>query len=429
MNLNRSIRRLRGEDGFALAGAATMIFILALVAVSVSLLVVIDARSAQRSAAQTELRGDTDAAVSNVIGQLTTRPGSVALAGLTGKWWDSTSTSQRATCPASKDKASCYKATVVSSNAPNGADPTAGTAITLDVDSVSQCGTDAIGAPVDRLGKGGCQSHVTRVVMSRRSFLDYVIHADREALPPEAFTTYAKTLGASPDCTGLYGTRSSACDVAYTSNDNITGPVHSDDVGLLICGTPTFSTVDVVGTRSASPGTGWITDPTCSTTSGVTGTFHTATNGVGALAVADVLTQSCTTGGTGSCYYSDTIKSLAQTSGTALRAGAAIRFDSSGSPTISGTDLTSGSAVSKTTMPDTGVVYIDGDVTVGGTTANSTGKVKGQLTIFAAGKISIDSDLIYDGATATSAPSSSTTRPSGRTAQHRTAPSKQRWRQ
>ena len=92
-------------------------------------------------------------------------------------------------------------------------------------------------------GKVGNSKRTVQATLRRRSFIDYLYFTDFETLDPARYTGSPFTSAqAQVQCAKHYydGRNSQCIDITFISQDNINGPLHSNDATRL-CGTPHFN--------------------------------------------------------------------------------------------------------------------------------------------------------------------------------------------
>jgi type II secretory pathway pseudopilin PulG len=95
----------------------------------------------------------------------------------------------------------------------------------------------------------------------RAGFLDFIWYSKWETGPPAAYTAYGQSPNwAQLNCDKPRSLRDSSCmAIQFPSQDNVRGPMHTEDESFLVCGTPTFgrTTADKIEVLRAASATSW----------------------------------------------------------------------------------------------------------------------------------------------------------------------------
>lgn len=413
MQPNHPSRR-RTDDGFAMPSVIAGMFIILVLLTGVTAMVTRDLRDSSRTTGLLEARGSAEAGLDELYSRLLADPNYLDSADLLNHPAYANVDPDRLAqidenglvVPCAFDGAPCYQVTV---SAPqtfatqvNGADADylpGSLAVSIQSHAWAKCVNDS----VDRcFGESRYEG-----TLRRRTFLEYVILADSEAVDPIAFPDNRTVAdGGEIDgnpCDEPDGTRDADCVVAAyqsdgTVTDRVVGPIHTNDSVLTVCGAPEFGAVEVNYTVSPSS-TGWryAAAPICTTQGTPSQDLDGAGPGLGEaldpipggvlslpISTSDDSALNCATGEVtgspnGTPDYFEDVKCLATNDGLALAGDATVEF--------TGSTLIVDGAIQD--LPDAGVIYTDGDVEVRG------GTLDGQLSIVAAGRIRITGDILY----------------------------------
>jgi Tfp pilus assembly protein PilX len=103
----------------------------------------------------------------------------------------------------------------------------------------------------------------------RAGFIDYIYYTKRETSPPAAYGNVADTTWAGKNCdkirsqrptTNLPSDNRNGCtEIQFRNTDVISGPFHTEDSSVLVCGTPQFgdTSADKVEITNATSATTW----------------------------------------------------------------------------------------------------------------------------------------------------------------------------
>lgn len=119
-----------------------------------------------------------------------------------------------------------------------------------DVDTSTYTGTGSVSPNgnilVESTGKVGVRTRTIKAVVRRSGFVDFVYFTDFETQDPLNYPP-AQRASATANCANYWGLRAASCTDIIFQNDNLSGPVHSNDT-MYICNNVTFT--DKVTTMS-----------------------------------------------------------------------------------------------------------------------------------------------------------------------------------
>jgi hypothetical protein len=108
-------------------------------------------------------------------------------------------------------------------------------------------------------GKSRGKVRTILATLRRQNFLDFIYFTDFETLDPAAYTPSSSVTAATQHCSAYRPERNAVreastfncTEIQFASNDNIEGPLHTND-STLICGSPTFGrttrdSIEIVG--------------------------------------------------------------------------------------------------------------------------------------------------------------------------------------
>lgn len=375
--------RRRDESGQAGPMAIIVVGIVFLLLASLTQTVAGTVRDSRKGIARQEARAIAEAGVEEFFSRLIADPdylrnGTFATTHpvlSAGGWWYFDVDNRLAPCPVGDRRSPCFQLSV------NFNPGVQGGAVVESLGS-SYCNTSRS----ECAGKVGLRSSVRR-----RSFLEFLIHADSESLEVAALPAAARAgypVGCDRQADSTSPPRPAGCvDAAYhgvaTSFDVVDGPIHSNDSRILICGQPRFtSTVEVftpprpgAPPPPGTPGSPWrpALEPGCGrggSSGPVGGTFI--------IGPALSLPFEPRAGHPDPFVRAQTI-AAAGNNPVSLAGDHDIVLDNDSMRIDGGATQD---------FPDSGVVFIGGNASV-------KGRIDGRLSIVAGGNITVTDDVVY----------------------------------
>jgi len=104
-------------------------------------------------------------------------------------------------------------------------------------------------------GRSREQTRSIVVTLRRRNFIDFIYFTHFETLDPAAYSTSSQRAAAQTACSKFRAQRHNCTEIQFAANDNVKGPLHSND-SILVCGAPTFGRTgkDAIEINGAAPG-------------------------------------------------------------------------------------------------------------------------------------------------------------------------------
>ncbi len=241
MDMRAESRRSRAEDGFALITTVLTMALLTAFALVALHQTLNGTAASRRDQDWVAALGAAQAGLDDYLSRLNESNG--------GYYTWSTTNPDPANPAMGFDAASAPKWAPV----PTSGDEAARGSFHYDVDPSGYTGTSTVSPNgnivVTSTGKVGARTRTLKASVRRSGFVDYVYFTDFETPDPLTYPTQAERDAATANCYAYYGVRPGppTCGDILFSNDNLSGPVHSNDT-MLICDNVTFR--DAVTTLS-----------------------------------------------------------------------------------------------------------------------------------------------------------------------------------
>jgi len=337
----------RDESGQVLLLVIALLFFVALTVGAIVLVLGTSAVTTGRDTNVASARNDATAAIDALVGQLEAHPrllstDEVATDPLVGHWVALSPSGAVVPCPGAGS--SCVRLSV---SYDAGHDGVASAIVTAS-------------ARVGCAGSAVCADTTEQAVLDRRTYVDYLWFDAHETLVPVLYPPGGGFFAFSSEC-GTdqidYNCLNPAFSGAGSSTDTITGPVRTNSPAIYVCGSPVFEgVVETTGSAIWQPGDGGCqnSDPT----------FARGTQVVAPLPLPTPteLTDLASIAGPHGTYAGPT---------TIVATHSHLIVDGEPRP-----------------YPGSGVIYVDGPVSI-------SGAVAGRLSVVATGDITVTGNLTY----------------------------------